>query len=148
MNFLKIHKINKIVRVLFVFFIRGASVRAEDIRFAVISDHRDSFAGLENALDFIDSQNVDFIIVAGDFDPTDENYVLHYSNHGYTVGPEHQTNRQEVYFVLGNHDVPPSGDAYFEFNIAPYYPANGPGSPPVGTIFSFNRGYSHFVVTN
>jgi predicted phosphodiesterase len=142
------HRINTIIRVLFVLFIWVTYSSAEDIRFAVIADHRDYFAGLENALEFIDSQNVDFIIVAGDFDPTDEGYVNYYSAHGYAVESEQQPNRQKVYFVLGNHDSSPSGDVYFEFNIAPYYPTNGPDSAPKGTIFSFDRGDSHFVVTN
>jgi predicted phosphodiesterase len=142
------HRINTIIRVLFVLFIWVTYSSAEDIRFAVIADHRDYFAGLENALEFIDSQNVDFIIVAGDFDPTDEGYVNYYSAHGYAVESEQQPNRQKVYFVLGNHDNSPSGDVYFEFNIAPYYPTNGPDSAPKGTIFSFDRGDSHFVVTN
>jgi predicted phosphodiesterase len=145
---MKIKRINIIILLPFVILLYGTCGQSEEIRFAVISDHRNFFTGLENALKFIDSQNVDFIIVAGDFDPTDVNYVTYYSNHGYTVGSEHQTNRQKVYFVLGNHDNPPSGDDYFEFNIAPYYPTNGPVSAPKGTIFSFDREDSHFVVTN
>jgi predicted phosphodiesterase len=142
------HRINTIIRVLFVLFIWITCTQAEDIRFAVIADHRDYYAGLENALEFIDSQNVDFVIVPGDFDPTDESYANYYSAHGYTVGSEHQPDRQEIYFVLGNHDSPPSGEVYFQFNIAPFYPTNGPGAAPQGTIFSFDRGDSHFVVTN
>ena len=142
------HRKNTIVGALFVFFIWVTCTQAEDIRFAVISDHRDYFTGLENALEFIDSQNVDFIIVAGDFDPIDESYIGYYFVYGYTVGPEHQPDTQEIYFVLGNHDAPPSGDVYLQINIAPYYPTNGPGSAPEGTIFSFDRGSAHFVVTN
>jgi VCBS repeat-containing protein len=145
---MQMHRINTIIRVLFVLFIWVTCTQAEDIRFAVIADHRDSFLGLENALEFIDSQNVDFIIVPGDFDPTGESYVNYYSAHGYTVGPEHQPDRQEIYFVLGNHDGPPFGEVYFRNNIAPHYPANGPDSAPEGTIFSFDRGDFHFVVTN
>jgi predicted phosphodiesterase len=145
---MQMHRIYTIIRVLFVFFIWATCTLAEDIRFAVIADHRNNFTGLEKALDFIDSQNVDFIIVPGDFDPTDNSYVNYYSVHGYTVGPEHLSNNQEIYFVLGNHDGPPSGEAYFQNNIAPHYPANGPGSAPAGTLFSFDRGDSHFVVTN
>lgn len=140
--------INTIIRVFIVFIVWVTCTQAEDIRFAVISDHRDDFSGLETALEFINSQNVDFIIVAGDFDPIDESYIGYYFVYGYSVGPEHQPNTQEIYFVLGNHDSPASGEVYFQFNIAPYYPVNGPDSAPEGTIFSFDRGDCHFVVTN
>jgi predicted phosphodiesterase len=142
------YRINTTIRAFFVLFIWVTYTQAEDIRFAVIADHRDSFAGLKNALVFVDSQDVDFIIVPGDFDPIDESYIGYYFVHGYTVGPKHQPDRQEIYFVLGNHDAPSSGEVYFQFNIAPYYPTNGPGSAPEGTIFSFDRGDGHFVVTN
>lgn len=145
---MKIRWVYKIIRVLSVLLIYVTYGQAEDIRFAVISDHRNFFIGLDNALKFIDSRTVDFIIVVGDFDPTDVSYATYYAKNGYTIGSEHQANRQKVYFVLGNHDNPPSGDAYFEFKIAPYYPRNGPGSAPKGTIFSLDRGDAHFVVTN
>jgi predicted phosphodiesterase len=140
--------INTIIRVFFVLLLWATCTQAKDIRFAVIADHRDYYTGLESALEFIDSQNVDFIIVPGDFDPIDESYMGYYFVYGYTVGPEHQPDRQEIYFVLGNHDSPPSGEVYFQFNIAPYYPKNGPGAAPEGTIFSFDRGDCHFVATN
>ena len=113
---MKMCKLSTIIRVFFVLLIWVTYTRAEDIRFAVIADHRDSFAGLEKALEFIDSQDVDFIIVPGDFDPIDETYSGYYFVHDYTVGPEHQPNRQEIYFALGNHDAPPSGEVYFQFN--------------------------------
>ena len=142
------NSLNTIIRVCFVLFIWVTYTQAEEIRFAVIADHRDYFAGLNNALEFIDSQDVDFIIVPGDFDPIDETYTSYYFVHGYTVGPEHQPDRQDIYFVLGNHDSPSSGEVYFQFNIASFYPTNGPASAPEGTIFSFDRGNCHFVVTN
>jgi hypothetical protein len=63
--------------------------QAEGIRFAVIADHRDHFAGLENVLEFIDSQNVDFIIIPGDFDPINEGYNGYYFVHDYTIEPAH-----------------------------------------------------------
>ena len=100
------HKLNTIIRVFFVLFVWATYAQAENIRFAVIADHRDYFTGLENSLEFIDSQDVDFIIVPGDFDPIDETYMGYYFVHGYTVGPEHQPETQEIYFVLGNHDSP------------------------------------------
>jgi predicted phosphodiesterase len=140
--------INKMLKAILIALIWVSYGYAEEIRFAVIADHRNFSAGLENALEFIDSQDVDFIIVPGDFDPIEENYNDHYVAHGYTAGPEHQPDRQEVYFVIGNHDTPASGENYFQNNIAPYYPSNGPPSAPNGTIFSFDRGNSHFVVTN
>ena len=145
---MRLDRIKTIIRVLLVLLIWATYTQAEDIRFAVIADHRSSFTGVEKALEFIDSQNVNFIIVPGDFDPVDENYLSYYSVHGYIVGPEHQPDRQDIYFVLGNHDSPSSGEAFFQVNIAPYYPTNGPSSAPEGTIFSFDRGDCHFVVTN
>lgn len=140
--------INIIIRVLLVFFIWVTCTQAEDIRFAVIADHRAGNSGLNNALEFFNSQGVEFIIVPGDFDSIGNNYNNYYFVNGYTVGPEHQPDRQDVYFVLGNHDSPPFGEAFFQNEIAPYYPTNGPSSAPVGTIFSFDRGDCHFVVTN
>jgi hypothetical protein len=74
------YRINTTIRAFFVLFIWVTYTQAEDIRFAVIADHRDSFAGLKNALVFVDSQDVDFIIVPGDFDPIDESYIGYYSN--------------------------------------------------------------------
>ncbi len=50
--------------------------RGEDnMSFAVISDHRSYFQGLEAALEFIDTQNVDFILGPGDFDPIEDGYT-------------------------------------------------------------------------
>jgi hypothetical protein len=55
---------------------------------------------------------------------------------------------QNVYFAIGNHDVPPYGDDTFVQAIAPWYPANGPALAPRGTVFSFDRDDCHFVITN
>lgn len=46
--------------------------------FAVISDHRSYFQGLEAALEFIHTQNVDFILGPGDFDPIEDGYTNYY----------------------------------------------------------------------
>lgn len=132
----------------FVSSIWAANAHGQVTRFAVISDNRSFVQGLENALNFIDTQNVDFILVPGDFDPVENGYTNYFSNHGYTVGPEHQPNRQEIYYVLGNHDNPPSGETFFQNNIAPNYPNNGPSQAPTGTIFSFDWGDCHITITN
>ncbi len=130
--------------VVVVWFCSPAIIWGQDLRFAVISDHRSNSRGLESALTFIDEQNVDFILVVGDFAPIEDNYYEHYSMHGYTIGPDDQ----QIYFVLGNHDAPPDGELFFRDYIAPYYPSNGPRSAPTGTVFSFDWGDSHFAVTN
>jgi hypothetical protein len=49
--------------------------------FAVISDHRSYFQGLEAALEFIDTQNVDFILGPGDFDPIEDGYTNYRASH-------------------------------------------------------------------
>ncbi|UCF71874.1 MAG: metallophosphoesterase [Deltaproteobacteria bacterium] len=135
--------------VLFLLLLSSWPVHAgQDISFAVISDHRSYLQALETVLKFIDSQNVDFILVPGDFDPIEQAYSNYYSIHGYAVGPEHQPERQEIYYVLGNHDNPPSGEDFFHNDIALYYPNNGPGLAPMGTVFSFDWGDCHFTVTN
>lgn len=142
------YRISIIIKLLLIIFVWVASAHGKELSFAVIADHRKSYRGLEDALEFLDSQDLDFIIVAGDFDPTENGYLNLYVAHGYTVGPEHLSSRQKVYFVLGNHDSPPSGDLFFQKRIAPYYPTNGPSSAPKGTIFSFDWAECHFVVTN
>jgi len=39
----------------------------QKIKFAVISDHKDDFEGLNTALEFVFSQQVDFLIACGRF---------------------------------------------------------------------------------
>jgi 3',5'-cyclic AMP phosphodiesterase CpdA len=133
-------------------FIVTETTFAQDqkIKFAVISDHKtnEDYSGLENALTFISDQNVDFIIVAGDFSPIGNAYTNYYSMWGFEVSEEKSPEIQDVYFVMGNHDKEPYGEIFFQENIAPYYPANGPYDAPEGTIFSFDRGDAHFVITN
>lgn len=136
------------VLLFFVLSSWAVRVRGQEITFAVISDHRNHLPGLDTALEFIHTKDVDFIIVVGDFDPIEPAYASEYSVYGYTVGPEHRADRQEIYFVLGNHDSPPGGEAFFQNNIAPCYPNDGPGSAPEGTVFSFDRGACHFTITN
>jgi predicted phosphodiesterase len=119
--------------------------------FAVISDHRRDFYGLDKALEFVVSQNVDFLIVVGDFSPLTDTYPYYYAMWGFEVREDVQPNNQNLFFVMGNHDAPPSGDGFFRNNIAPYYPDNGPCSAfcaPQGTIFSFDTENAHFVITN
>ena len=118
------------------------------IKFAVISDHKSDYTGLQNALTFIVDQQVDFIIVAGDFSPLGEAYPSYYAPSGYEVSGEKEVDMQDVYFVMGNHDKEPDGDVFFQENLAPYYPENGPDDAPRGTIYSFDRGNAHVVVTN
>lgn len=123
----------------------------QKIKFAVISDHRRDFVGLDNALEFVVSQNVDFLIVVGDFSPLIDTYPNYYAMWGFEVREDVQPNKQNLFFVMGNHDAPPSGDNFFRNNIAPYYPDNGPCSAfcaPQGTIFSFDTANAHFVITN
>ena len=118
------------------------------IKFAVISDHKSDYSGLQNALIFISEQQVDFIIVAGDYSPLSEAYPNYYAEAGYVVSSEKEADMQGIYFVMGNHDSEPYGDIFFQENIAPYYPDNGPQGSPEGTIYSFDRGSAHFVITN
>ena len=119
---------------------------AQACKFAVISDAR--VRALDAALEFIASQNVDFIIIPGDYYYDKQDYYSHFVKFGFKVKPEKQPDKQNVYFVLGNHDAPPYGDVGFINLIAPFYPKNGPEKAPQGTIFSFNRNNCHFVVTN
>ena len=119
-----------------------------DVKFAVISDHKADCYSLQKALTFINDQQVDFIIVSGDFSPLYKMYTDYYVASGYEVNIKKETDEQKVYFVLGNHDSPPYGDAFFRENVALCYPNNGPNSAPRGTIFSFDRGRTHFVITN
>jgi len=128
----------------------GDQVLAGDqgIKFAVISDHRDDYNGLQNALTFLHDEDLDFIIVAGDFEPLMETYLNYYAPMGFEVREDRAPEMQDVYFVLGNHDGGAYGEPFFQENIAPHYPRNGPQGAPRGTIFSFDRGNVHFVMTN
>lgn len=119
---------------------------AHAMTFAVISDTR--AAALDNALEFIASEDAEFILLPGDFYYDAQDYYSHFKKYGYTVRPETAPDRQPVYFSLGNHDAPPTGDDTFINAIAPYYPENGPAGAPLGTVFSFDRGNCHFVITN
>lgn len=129
-----------------IVFIFGSISSTQAAKFAVISDAWEM--GLDNVLEFIESQNVEFIIVAGDFYYDEQDYYSYFVKFGFEVKPDIEPDQQNVYFVLGNHDSPPSGDATFRNHIAPYYPENGPISAPQGTIFSFDRNNCHFVITN
>lgn len=119
---------------------------AQAFKFAVISDVR--AGSLDNALEFIVSQKVDFIMLPGDFYYDEQDYYSHFVKFGFEVLPEKQPDEQNVYFVIGNHDAPPFGDDFFITSIAPYYPKNGPELAPQGTVFSFDRDNCHFVITN
>lgn len=118
------------------------------IKFAVISDHKDDYSGLQKSLVFIVDQQVDFIISAGDFSPLREAYPKYYASAGFLVSGEKENDKQDIYFVIGNHDSQPYGSTFFRDNIAPYYPGNGPSGAPKGTIYSFDRGEAHFIITN
>ena len=133
-----------------MFFFITEIIYAQDqkIKFAVIADHKKDYVGLEKALTFINEQEIDFLIVAGDFFPLRQAYTNYYSLRGFEISRENPPEMQNVYFVLGNHDRVPYGEIFFQEHIAPYYPENGPQNAPCGTIFSFNRGNAHFVVTN
>ena len=120
----------------------------ETIKFAVIADHRDSFDGLDSALEFIYSQEVDFVFVVGDSDPLSTAYQDYYAMWGFEVREDVLPENQNLYFVMGNHDTPPAGDLFFQAHIAPNYPDNGPSGTPLGTIFSFDIGPMHMVITN
>ncbi len=119
---------------------------AQAFKFAVISDTR--VGSMDNALEFIVSRQVDFIMLPGDFYFDWQEYYPHFVKFGFEVGSENQPDEQDVYFVIGNHDAPPFGDDYFVSSIAPYYPKNGPELAPQGTVFSFDRNNCHFVITN
>lgn len=126
-------------------FVAGISHgRAET--FAVISDVR--AAALDKALEFIRSQGIDLILLPGDFCYDGQAYYPHFKKYGFGVDPEKAPGSQNLYFTIGNHDAPPSGDKTFTEAIAPWYPQNGPATAPKGTIFSFDRGNCHFVITN
>jgi predicted phosphodiesterase len=120
----------------------------QKIKFAVISDHKKDFEGLDTALEFVFSQQVDFLIAVGDFSPLAEAYPYYYASWGFEVRADVLPENQNLYFVMGNHDAPPSGDAFFRLNIAPYFPNNGPFGAPQGTIFSFDVENTHLVFTN
>ena len=124
----------------------SAQAAPGDLKFAVISDaHVD---GLNTALAFISAQQVAFIILAGDFYYDQQNYYPHFVESGFGVNPQLDGNEQPIYFVMGNHDFPPAGEPGFQTLIAPCYPTNGPSNAPGGTVFSFDRGDCHFVITN
>jgi 3',5'-cyclic AMP phosphodiesterase CpdA len=131
-----------------VAIIFAASAKAQELRlkFAVISDVRADV--LDEALGFIQSQNVDFIVLPGDFYYDGQDYYPYFIKHGFGVSPEEQPDQQQLYIAIGNHDNPPSGESVFQNIIAPNYPDNGPAFSPEGTIFSFDRGNCHFVITN
>ena len=116
------------------------------LRFAVISDTR--AGSLDKALEFIQSQAAEFIILPGDFYYDEQDYYSHFVKFGFEVKPEVGPDQQNLYIALGNHDAPPTGDEVFINQIAPYYPKNGPLLSPEGTVFSFDRGNCHFVITN
>ncbi|MFZ2632648.1 MAG: metallophosphoesterase [Desulfosalsimonadaceae bacterium] len=116
------------------------------MQFAVISDVR--AAALDKSLEFIVSQGVDLILLPGDFYYDAQDYYSHFVKFGFDVSPEKAPDGQDVYFALGNHDAPPSGDSTFMNAIAPCYPDNGPAASPRGTVFSFDRADCHFVITN
>lgn len=118
------------------------------VKFAVIADHRDNFDGLDTALEFIYSQAVDFLIVVGDFDPLSQAYRDYYAMWGFEVREDVLPENQNLYFVMGNHDTPPAGDPFFQAYIGPNYPENGQPGAPRGTIFSFDIGSIHMVITN
>jgi predicted phosphodiesterase len=126
-------------------FAFSAQAQTANLKFAVISDFKD--AALDQALEFIVSQKVDFIIVPGDYDSL-KKYYPHFLSFGFGVTPGDESETQMVYFALGNHDDPPFGENIFQENIAPGYPQNGPKNAPPGTIYSFDRGDCHFTVTN
>jgi len=116
------------------------------MQFAVISDVR--AASLDKALEFIQSQGIDLILLPGDFCYDGQDYYPHFVKYGFKVMPEKAPDMQNLYFTIGNHDAPPAGDDTFTDTIAPCYPKNGPVLAPQGTVFSFDRGDCHFVVTN
>jgi predicted phosphodiesterase len=118
------------------------------LKFGVISDHKHDFEGLNNALEFVVSQNVDFLVVVGDFSPLADAYLNHYTSWGFEVREDLQPENQNLFFVMGNHDSPPSGNVFFRTNIAPFYPHNGLFGAPQGTIFSFEAENTHLVITN
>ena len=116
------------------------------MQFAVISDVR--VAALDNVLEFIKFQGIDLILLPGDFYYDGQEYYPHFEKFGFDVSPEKTPDGQNLYFALGNHDAPPTGDDIFVETIAPWYPANGPALAPRGTVFSFDRDDCHFVITN
>ena len=128
----------------------NTSAFADDdkIKFAVISDHRDNFEALDIVLEFVNSQSIDLLIVTGDSDPLSQAYQEYYAMWGFEVREDILPENQNLYFVMGNHDKPPAGDHFFRTYIAPYYPKNGPSGAPPGTIFSFDIGTIHLVITN
>lgn len=128
------------------FFLITLLSSAQALKFAVISDVRAS--ALDKALEFIASQEVGLILLPGDFCYDAQDYDSHFVKFGFEVRPEKSPDMQNIYFTIGNHDAPPSGDHTFTTAIAPWYPASGPALAPQGTVFSFDRGDCHFVITN
>jgi 3',5'-cyclic AMP phosphodiesterase CpdA len=114
-------------------------------QFAVISDVQT--AALDKALEFITSQDVNLVLLPGDFFNDAQDYYSHFVKFGLDVSPGKAPNQQAVYFIIGNHDLPPAGGYIFR-KAALCYPKNGPVHAPQGTIFSFDRDECHFVITN
>jgi predicted phosphodiesterase len=145
---MKIQNICKILVLILMIQLFDSLVYAgeQNLKYAVISDIRKD--GMRAAMEFIKSQHADFIIVPGDFYYSQKGYYYWFSDYGYGVDSHKEPNQQGVYFAIGNHDDPPYGDTFFKFYIAKAYPKNGPQNAPKGTIYSFDRGNCHFVVTN
>lgn len=127
------------------FFLPAAQ---KEFTFAVISDFRHHYAPLTRAMSFIDQRGADLVVVGGDQDPIERNYRDVFVPFGFGLDPDRPPNRQRLYFVIGNHDSPPLGEPFFREKLASSYPDNGPPGAPPGTVYSFDRGLVHFVITN
>lgn len=135
-----------VIGLILAIFAAWAQAETPSLKFAVISDVRADT--LDKALEFIVSQNAEFIVLPGDYYYSRQKYYPHFEKFGFGMAPDKTSEEQMIYFALGNHDEPPAGDALFQQTISPCYPQNGPKKAPPGTIYSFDRGDCHFTVTN
>jgi hypothetical protein len=126
--------------------LKAEDIENESVRFAVISDMEGyGLSGTNKALDFLNTldNKADYIFVNGDWGN---------SNIIEDAITDRGWDKDQIFFILGNHEMSSFGDTYFKENLAPTYPSEE--SPSYinktypGTVFSFTECNAHFVITN
>ena len=87
----------------------SAQAQSVNLKFAVISDVK--VEKVASALEFIKAQDVDFIILAGDFCYDQQDYYPYFVDAGLAPTSQLAPDDQPIYFVMGNHDEAPAGVA-------------------------------------